>query len=472
MLTAGPLFIGIMAIAIAAVGAIGVLSGKHVSTSRDFAVGGQSAGVLLLVGILMGIVGGAATIGTAQMAFEYGLSGWWFTLGGGIACLIMGLFYAEPLRESGAETIPEFIGNTYGAAARAIIGIAVVVAMFIQVFGQVLSSMALLSATFGMNSSFAILISVGLMIVYVFFGGAWGAGLIGLLKAVLICFSLAVGGFTALRLSGGISGLHNSFPPYPWLSLFGRGLSKDIAAALSVVVGLLSTQTYLQAMFTGKDVATCKKAAFISAVLIPPTGLACVLIGMYMRSSCPTMDSSHVLPAFFLNHTHPIVGGLAIASLLIAVVGTGAGITLSMSLMISKDVYGHLINRNAEDRRILAVSRLSVVVILLLSVFFVQSNAKTLFLSWTYLSMGLRGSAVFLPVVTTMILKERPPSWVGAVAGAAGPLAILLGRVFIPNGPDPLYMGVGVSALVLFMGVIVSRKNGDHKEPIVQNTLD
>lgn len=464
-----PVHLTVMVAAVAGVGIIGILSGRRVKNSRDFAVSGQSAGTPVLVGMLMGIVGGAATVGAAQMAFEYGLSGWWFTLGGGTACLAMGLFYAGPLRRSGAETVPEFIGKTYGPGARVVTGAVATLAMFIQVFGQVLSSVALLSATFGMNSSVAILVSVGLMITYVFFGGAWGAGLVGIAKSVLICLSLAVAGVAAYKLFGGLAGLRTIFPPYPWFSLFGRGLGKDGAACLSVVIGLLSTQTYLQVMFAGKDVATCRKAAFISAALIPPTGLACVLVGMYMRTSQPGLDSAHALPAFFLEHTGPVVGGLAIAALLVAVVATGAGLSLGMSVMIAKDIYGRLLRKGAGDREILAVSRAAVVAILLLSVFFAMTNLKSMILSWAYLSMGLRGSAIFLPLVAAMLTRSCPPAWVGVTSGAAGPVAILLCRTFVPDGPDPLYIGVAMSALTLSAGMMVSSVNAHRARRVFAN---
>ncbi len=460
-----PLQIAVMAVTIVSVGAVGILSGRRVKDSRDYAVSGQAAGVPLLVGMLMGIVGGAATVGASQMSFEYGFSGAWFTIGGGLACLAMGLVYAGPLRESGVETVPELIGKTYGRSAMAVTGIVATLAMFIQVFGQVLSCIALLSATFGMGASLAILISVGLMITHVFFGGAWGAGLVGVFKSILVYFSLAVAGVVVLRLFGGFAGIKNAFPTYPWLSLFGRGVGKDTAAALSVVIGLLSTQTYLQVMFAGKDVATCRKAAFISAILIPPTGFVCALVGMYMRMTRPGLDASYALPAFFLEYLGPVIGVLGVVSLLLAVVGTGAGLAHGMSVIVAKDIYGRLLKKNANDEQLLSVSRIAVIVILILGAFFAMGNLKSMILSWAYLSMGLRGSAVFLPLLSALFMTKRPPSWVGLIGTATGPLAILVYKVFLRGQADPVYIGITASALALGAGMIVA-KNACHSEGI------
>ncbi|MEL7566783.1 MAG: sodium:solute symporter family protein, partial [Dehalobacterium sp.] len=61
---------------------LGIYSVKHVKSSSDFAVGGRSVGSSMVVGTIVGtLVGGSSTIGTAQLAFKYGFSAWWFTLG-------------------------------------------------------------------------------------------------------------------------------------------------------------------------------------------------------------------------------------------------------------------------------------------------------------------------------------------------------------------------------------------------------
>ena len=97
---------------------------------------------------------------------------------------------------------------------------------------------------------------------------------------------------------------------------------------------------HLQVMFAGRDVATCRRASFIAAVLIPPTGFVCALAGMYMRMAQPGLDASHALPAFLLDYLGPVIGVLGVVSLLLAVVGTGAGLAHSMSIIVAKDIYG------------------------------------------------------------------------------------------------------------------------------------
>ena len=85
--------------------AAGTLIGAKGSSAKDFSLGGRNSSVPAVTGILLGaLVGGAATVGTVQMAYTYGLTACWFTLGGGIACLLIALRFAVPLRESGITT--------------------------------------------------------------------------------------------------------------------------------------------------------------------------------------------------------------------------------------------------------------------------------------------------------------------------------------------------------------------------------
>lgn len=86
----------------------GIVIGSRGAGKKDYSLGGRKAGAAGVTGILLGaLVGGASTVGTVQMAYTYGMTAWWFTLGGGIGCLLLGLRFAVPLRSSEITTIAE-----------------------------------------------------------------------------------------------------------------------------------------------------------------------------------------------------------------------------------------------------------------------------------------------------------------------------------------------------------------------------
>ena len=85
---------------------VGIRAGKQVKSAGDFTAG-SGMGIPMIAGSLVGtLVGGASTIGTAQLAIAHGFSAWWFTLGGGIGLLVLALFFAKPMYLGGYQTLP------------------------------------------------------------------------------------------------------------------------------------------------------------------------------------------------------------------------------------------------------------------------------------------------------------------------------------------------------------------------------
>lgn len=116
-LTITPLQLTLLLMTIFLVIGGGIYASRTVRTAEGYTLGGRSAGPAMLAGSLAGtMVGGGATIGTAQLASSVGLSAWWFTLGSGITFILMGLFYARPLRRTNLETIPQYLSLHYGDA--------------------------------------------------------------------------------------------------------------------------------------------------------------------------------------------------------------------------------------------------------------------------------------------------------------------------------------------------------------------
>ena len=105
----------IILITVALVIGIGIYHSRSVKSAAGYSVGGRSAGVPLVAGT---VVGGGATVGTAQLAYSFGLSAWWFTLGSGIAFIIMGIFYARRMRGTGLETFPSSCPSITGNGRR------------------------------------------------------------------------------------------------------------------------------------------------------------------------------------------------------------------------------------------------------------------------------------------------------------------------------------------------------------------
>ncbi|MDW7729768.1 MAG: sodium:solute symporter family protein [Bacillota bacterium] len=454
-----------MAVAMLAVFGIGIYSGRKVHTAVDFSVSGRRAGSFLVMGTILGtLVGGASTIGTAQLAYIYGFSAWWFTLGGGIGCLIIAIFLVKPMRETRFETIPRFISSSYGTTAGVLAALFVSLGMFINIVPQVFSSVALLSSMFAVDLRLAALITVILAVMYVVFGGAWGTGLMGVTKIMLTCFCMIAAGTVALFAAGGPAGLTAYFPAYPWFSLFGRGINTDLAAAFSLMVGVLSSQIYFQGVFCSRDLKAARGGALLSALLAPAIGLGGILVGLFMRMHYPDINPAQALPLFVINYLPAWFAGIVLATLLLAAIGTGAGLTLGVSTMLNRDIFLRL-RPDADDRQVLMVFRILIITVMAVALAVVLLvDGNVLILSWSYFSLGLRGATIFFPLLAVIFFKGKISPAAGTLAVIAGPLIVITGT-FLNFGLNPLYPGLAVSFIILLVDYLRNKSQGNHFEP-------
>ncbi len=433
--------------------ALGLYSGSRVKSAGDFATGGRRAGAGIVAGTIIGtLVGGAATIGTAQLAFIHGFSAWWFTLGGGIGCLILGCAYARPLHESGVSTMPQMLSREYGRKAAATATLLTSLGVFLAVVSQLLSSIALICSVTDITPLPATLLTLALTAAYVLFGGVWGAGLVGIAKTVLLCLSIGVCGVIALHWQGGWSAFSAVLPAERYFSLTARGLAVDLGAGFSLVLGVLSTQTYVQAVISARSLRLARTGIFVSAALVPLVGVAGVIVGLYMRINAPDINPAGALPLFVLQNLPPFFAGMVLAILLVAAMGTAAGLSLGLAAMFCNDIYRVYCNPAAGDAKMLAVSRLTLAAVLGAAALVSMGNLGSLILSWSFMSMGLRGAVAFGALTAAIALPGRIAPACAVWSMIIGPVCVLLGRPFVGHSLDPLFIGVAGSMAVLALG--------------------
>ena len=208
---------------------------RSVRSSAGYSVAGRSAGASLVAGSIAGtVVGGGATVGTAQLAYSFGLSAWWFTLGSGIAFILMGIFYAKRLRNTALETIPQYLELYYGKKAETLSSIISSIGILLSAVASSLPGIEIISALFGLTPFLSALLLMALVIAYTFFGGMKSAAVSGILKMVIIWISLFISGAIAFLLLQENNTL-SSFPASHF-DLMGQGTDSAMAHLFSVII--------------------------------------------------------------------------------------------------------------------------------------------------------------------------------------------------------------------------------------------
>ena len=426
--------------------------GSKAKNSDDFSLAGRTAGSWTVSGAIIGtLVGGASTIGTAQLAFLYGLSAWWFTLGAGFACLFLGLFLAVPLRQSQVETIPQFISRFYGRRARVAASLFSGLGMFIQIVAQLLACGAILAVLFDLSLLWSAAISAVLVILFTVGGGMKSAGKTGLIKILLIYLTMIAAGWLALVNAGGYRGVTETFPHFPWFSLFGYGVKEGLSDLLSMLVGVISTQTYLQAIFSATDIKSARGGALLSAVIIPPLGLLGILVGLYMRQTAPGLESALALPTFISQNFPAAFAGIAFATLLIAAIGTASGLALGVATTLRADI---LAGTFAAKLGSLVFFRWLTAMVVFSAFVLLLFNLGSAIMDWSFLSMGLRGSTIFFPLLFAVFSRRAQLARYGALAIFIAPVCVIAAGLLQVELLPPLYIGLGVSLTLLLVGAV------------------
>ncbi len=462
-----PLFIVGLVVTLCAIVGLSIWTGKKNKGGK-----GRNNSLPIVTGLIMGtLVGGSSTVGTAQLAFTYGMSAWWFTLGGGIGCLILALAYAKPFRHAQSPTIVGTIRNEYGNGAGMAASILNSVGTFINIPSQLLAASAVIAVVFpNLGIVITVAVSAIFMILYVIFGGTKGAGIVGILKTLLLYLSIVACGIMVLVAVGGFGGFTGMVKAIEnpegvnFFSVFARGVGQDLGSALSLIFGVLTTQTYAQAVINGKSDRAAKGGALLSAFLIPPIGVGGILVGLYMRANAalyPGLTAKTALTTFVINHMPDLLAGIVLATLFIASVGTGAGLALGISTVINNDIVKVVSKKEIEEKKFNILSKVWIIAVLVLACFLSTGALGDVILNFAFMSMGLRAAVVFCPLCAALFLPGKVnKKWVFA-AIIVGPLIVLLGNLFKePLGItfDPLLIGIVAAAIVVLIGFFVKKK--------------
>ena len=475
--------------------AVSWVSARSVKDEKSFTTGGTAGSLMVCGAFMTTLLGGQSTVGTAQMAFSYGLSAWWFTLGAALGGAVLAIFYAGPLRRSGCSTLLELVRREYGRKVETVGSLLFLIGIFISIVSQVLTSSAMIGSLLNMPSLWSLIVGAILIMLFVLFGGIRSAGAGGIVKLILLYAGSVATGIIVWRMSGGIDAIGQSLnhvyhsPTLASLNgiadaesihqrygnMVARGALKDLGGCLSIVLGVVSTQTYAQCIWSGATTAKARRGALYCAFFIPVIGAACTLVGIYMRAHYITADelvalqqagetlpagigviehSAQAFPAFILRHLSPWFGGIMLGALLINILGCGSGLVLGASTIMVRDLVTNVQRRLHTDRphiTPLLETRLAIVGLLAVAVVFANSFSGAFINDLGFLSLGLRAVVIVFPLSFALWLPHRFKPQHVLWSMPIGTATMLLAQaVGLPG--DAVYYGLAASLAVIALG--------------------
>jgi len=420
------------------------------TSAEDYLVAGRRLGPFMYAGTLSAVVlGGASTIGSVSLGYQYGISGMWLVFMIGLGIIALALLLSTRLSRLGVFTVAEMLELRYGAASR-LIGAIIVSAYALMI--AVTSTIAIgtvFDVILGLQPTAAILLAGGIVVLYSVVGGMWSITLTDVLQFCV----MTVGIFLillplVLSRSGGLSVMREELPS-SFFDLTSIGGGTIFTYFLLFSLGLMIGQDIWQRVFTARSAPVARWGGVVAGIYCLLYGLAGALIGTAARIVVPDLAvpdnafaevAREVLPAGLL--------GLVLAAALAAVMSTSSAGLLASSTLLANDVYARFVAHRAHagvglDRLFTLVVGIVVLVISVL----VSDVIGALTVAYDLLV-----GAIFVPVVGALFWREATGAGALAsmLAGGLTVIVLLLFEGLLAN--SPIYVGLLVS-LIAFVVV-------------------
>lgn len=441
------------------IAAVGIWSSRKVKTADDFATGGNRGSACMVTGMsLATLLGGACTIGTAQLAYQYGLAGWWYTLGTAAGCLVIAALFTGVYRHSGCQTMTGIIRREFGLRVDLTASFVLFAGLLLSLTSQLIAATAVLPFLFpGLDSTQCLLVTILLIVSIVFFGGSLSAGKTGEIKTLLLIAISLLGGAVVLRRLG-MGRLWGALRPKGYFEMFARGTGNELGNFAATVLGVVCTQANVQAVLSAKDDRAARRGMAAGGVIVPVIGLCGVLIGMFMYLEEPSIPAAQALPRFVLGYLPKLTGGVAIGTLLITLVLSGAGTALGCAVILTDDVIRPLVKQLTGSGAQLACMRACVLATLLLAALLGSGVFGDTILNFSFLAMALRAVSLIVPFLCAVYFPgkvDRRFAWAGSVVG---PAAVLVFGVWPVLPVDEIFAGIFACAVCCAAGAAVKKR--------------
>ncbi|TQM13418.1 sodium:solute symporter family protein [Pseudonocardia kunmingensis] len=434
-------------------------------TSEGLANGGRVFPAVLIGFLLMSeFIGTSATLGTAQEAYDVGISAAWNVVALAIGFVLFSLFVARRYKALGENTISGALASTYGEGVRTATSVIMTCALLIVAVAIYASGGAMLSSLLGIDRDLAIVVVGVLATVYVVIGGMRSVVYTNVLHAVLKLAAVGLLAVIGVTRVGGLGELRAALPAENF-SVDGVGWGQIFAWLIAGVGAIFATQYVVQAVTTVADPGRAQRAGFYSALMLVPFGILAAVVGMVAAALYPGIDSLDALPTLAVD-VHPLVTAIVMCGLVGAILGSIAALIIGSATLLLKDFYRPFFNRDGDDRKDVVFLRVATfgagVVPIALALF--ASDV----LAVTFLAKSLRAALAVLIVL--MFYRPTYGSSRGAVVSILAALVATTGWFLAgdPFGIDNAYVAVACPLVIMTVVHLLGKRRGTPQEPLVK----
>lgn len=450
---------------------------KSNSNSDDFLIGGRKMGAAVTA-----LSAGAADMsgwllmGLPGAMYLSGLSSAWIAIGLTIGAYFNYVIVAPRLRvytevAQNAITLPVFFENRFKDKTQLL---KIVSSIFILVFFTLYTSAGMVSGGRLFESAFGIDYYTGLyattfvVVLYTFLGGFLAVSLTDFVQGTIMVTALVIIPIVLIVQLDGLGNtldiIHNKGANY--LDLLKGTTTVSIVSLLAWGLGYFGQPHILVRFMAIGDVKDIPKAKRIGISWMILTVGGALLLGLFGiaylykfdQTTMLQFDQSKELSETIFIHLsralfHPLIGGFLLSAILAAVMSTISSQLLVTSSSMTEDIYKAFFNKTASPKRMLLVSRLSVLIVAIIALL-LSLDPKDSILNLVGNAWAGFGAA-FGPLIILSLLWKKTTATAGLLGMLVGGATVLL-WVYIPHDYKSVYEIIPGFILSFLTIVIVS----------------
>ncbi len=405
--------------------AIGFWASKKIKTSGDFTLAGKSLSTSFVgVTLFATWFGSSQIMGNPSHFVENGFSSFvTLVLGSGLCLLLVGMFYARKLYRLNIVTIGDFFQSRYNKKIDLTISVILVFSYPQWIAAQFVALGFLFNTVLGIPMAYGIILGASIVILYTYIGGMWAVSYTDMLQSIMIILGLFVLLWNILNETVGIAPIFAE-KPQSFFSFFPQGgieqWSVYLATLMAFVLGALPGQEIWQRVFSAKSERAAVNGVVLGAfllVLIPTVPLLIALGAAYLHPELMTIDEGqNIIPSIVSLYAGPLVQVLFYGALISAILSTSSGALLAPSTIIGENLIRPNIP-NMSDKKLLLYTRLSVIVVAVISCYFAYSDSDIVAL--VVASVSLLLVCLFAPLTFGLFWKKSSVfgAWSAIIAG-------------------------------------------------------
>ncbi len=394
-----------------------MLGGRNLSPS----VTALSAGASDMSGwMLMGLPGAL---------YLSGMSSAWIAIGLLIGALLNYLVVAPRLRvytevARDALTIPDYLEKRFDDKTRLLrLLSAVVIVLFFTLYTSsgVVAGGKLFESAFGMSYYSGLYVTAGVVVAYTVFGGFLAVSTTDFVQGCIMFVALILVPLVALTEVGGVTEVKSIITTIDpnMLSLFSGTTLLGVLSAMAWGLGYFG-QPHIIVRFMAirslQDVSAARNIGMSWMIVTLIGALATGLVGLayVQKTGIQLADAETIFILLSQILFHPLVAGFLLAAILAAIMSTISSQLLVTSSSLAGDFYHMLLRRNASQKELVLVGRISVVIIALVAIALAYDRESTIL---SLVSNAWAGfGAAFGPVIILSLYWKRM-TLAGAISG-------------------------------------------------------